>query len=333
MRTTYFNSFSAVSVLLLTMACTNVPARAVVNITAAQVGDTNEFIVSFDATSETNLIRAFALDIRLDKDANIVSVTGISSDYYIYPGTIQIDAQGNVIDFGTALAEYSDLPSDTLLGLDSNGVTIEMASLYAPVGPGSPNAPAKSGGLLSIRVNGCGYFGPYPTYANDADVSESCCVIISGNVARAGSTGVVMEDPNEIVEVNYHSFCFPPPQPPCNPYTCIKYTAPEYMQWEAWGKPECWCYARQCRGDVDGIKSGPFWVAVPDLNMFRAAFNKLDAALALVPNGICSDFDHVKSGPFRVAVPDLNIFRLYFNKLELQVPECDKKDYNCWLTP
>jgi hypothetical protein len=270
-----------------------------VNITAAQVGDTNEFIISFDASTEINLVRAFALDIQLDNDANIVEVTGISADYFIYPGTIWIDAFGNVIDYGTALAEYGDLPSGTLSGLDSNGVTIEMASLYAPVGPGSPNAPAKSGDLLSFRV------------------SDATCLTITANVARADSTGVVMEDPNQVVNVYMASNICYEPQP-----DCIPISAPEYPIWVEWGKPACWCYARQCRGDADGIRTGPFWVAIPDLVIFRSAFNKIDTVLRDVTNGICADFDHIKTGPFRVAIPDLNIFRQYFNKPELQVPEC-----------
>ncbi len=305
----------AVSVLLFTMVCTAVPARADVNITATQGSGTYEVIISYESY-EANLVRAFAFDIWLCSDANIISVTALSADYYIYPGSIQVDASGNVIDYGTAVAEYNDLPNGTLSGLDSNGITIEMASLYAPVGPGSPNAPAHSGDLLSIILSG-------PT-----------CMKIAPNVARAGNTGVVMENPNEVVTVNYpYSCCDQPPPPPCTRYNCMKYSAPEYPEWDAWDKPQCWCYGRQCRGDSDGIKTGPFWVAIPDLNAFRAAFNKSDLVLQTVTNGICSDFDHMKTGPFRVGIPDLNIFRTYFNKPELQVPECDKTDYKCWLTP
>ncbi len=119
---------------------------------------------------------------------------------------------------------------------------------------------------------------------------------------------------------------------------CLNSTATEYADWTSWGRPDCWCYQRQCRGDADGIKSGPFWVAVPDLGMFRRVFNKTDQAVMLVRNGICADFDHLKSGPFRVAVPDLNIFRQYFNKTELLVPACDAKPvytgpYNFWTKP
>jgi hypothetical protein len=325
MRATYLNSISVVSVLLLTMVCMTVPTWARVDISVTQVGDTNEFIISFDTTSELNLVRAFALDIQLSNDANIIEVTGISDDYYIYPGTIRIDASGNVIDYGTALADYNDLPSGTLTGLDSNGVTIEMASLYAPTGPGSPNAPAKSGNLLSIIVSG--EFCVFPTYTGCAPVSDDCCITISGNTPRAGSTGVVMEDPNEVADVYFHNICSPPPQ------GCMRATSPDYDDWEEWDCPACWCYARQCRGDSDGLMIGPFWVQMLDLNALVAAFNKTDTMLATIPKGICADFDHTKVGPFRVQMLDLNTFVTYFNKIETLVPECDPTHYNWWEIP
>jgi hypothetical protein len=285
-------------------------AWAAVEISGAQVGSTDEAIISFDARTEPNLVRAFSFNIQADNDANIIAVTGVNPGYYIYPGTIQIDAAGVVSDYGSPAAPQSDLPSDTLAGIDTNGVTVELASLYAPVGPGSPNAPDPCGPILSIRV------------------SKPCCLTITANVSRAGSTGVVMESPDEVVTVNL-------PGAICIDWSteCMKTTHPAYADWDTWGKPACWCYARQCRGDADGIKTGPFWVAIPDLNMFRAAFNKTDLVLAAVSNGICSDSDHIKTGPFRVAIPDLNIFRAYFNKPELSVPECDKSEINDWCLP
>jgi hypothetical protein len=110
----------------------------------------------------------------------------------------------------------------------------------------------------------------------------------------------------------------------------------EYTDWVAWGKPNCWCYCRQCRGDIDGIKIGPFWVQALDLAIFRAAFGKNDAALALVPNGICADLDHLKIGPFRVQALDLAILRTYFGKAA--VPNCATPPiytgpYNFWCDP
>lgn len=172
-------------------------------ITCAQVVDTNEVVISFDATNSTKgLVRAFGLNIQLDDDATIIGVGNVNPDYYIYPGTISIDTTQTPpeIDYGTPVAEYGDLESDTLPGLGSNGVTLEMASLYAPTGPGSPNAPAKSGVLLSLYVS-------RPT-APDLQT----CLTITGNVARAGSKGVVMEDPDLDPDVSAAGCCvdFPP---------------------------------------------------------------------------------------------------------------------------
>jgi len=117
---------------------------------------------------------------------------------------------------------------------------------------------------------------------------------------------------------------------------CLSRTAPEYSDWSAWGKPDCWCYSRQCRGDINGLKHGPFWVQVLDLDLFKAAFNKTD--IQLPTGGICADLNHVKHGPFRVQVLDLDIFKIYFNKIETLVPECDQLPiytgpYNYWTKP
>ncbi|MDH4241256.1 MAG: hypothetical protein OEW48_16990 [Phycisphaerae bacterium] len=313
---TFINSFKkragfAALVALIAAA----PAWARVDITATQFGEPcdGRIKISFDASSETNLIRAFSFDIQLDNDANILEVIGLSADYYIYPGTIQIDAFGNVIDYGTALAEYSDLPSGTLPGLDSNGVTIELASLYAPVGPGSPNAPAKTGDLVSINVSG------------------STCITITANVARTDSSGVVMEDPNEIVQVN-----FPPPlcvgYHPCIGCYCRQ---ADYDEWLLVGMPACWCYQRQCHGDADGLKEGSakagYWyVGLNDLNILVSAWKVLEPAVAPTPsgpgitsvaNGACADFDHLKEGSskagyWRVGLGDLNLLVANWKILE-----------------
>src|SRR4030043_1284920 len=164
------------------------PALASVSITMAQVGESNEVIISVTST-ETNLIRAYSLDIKLtanggDPDPKVLEGSVLNPGYWVFPGTIQIDASGNVTNLGSPVAEYGDLPQDTLAGLDSNGVTVELASLYAPVGPGSPNAPAQNGALLSVKVSG------------------DACITVTANESRAGASGVVMEDPAANPTVN-----------------------------------------------------------------------------------------------------------------------------------
>ncbi|HIJ53323.1 MAG TPA: hypothetical protein HPP66_09240 [Planctomycetes bacterium] len=259
-------------VLALVVLVFAAPAWADVVITCAQVGDTNEVVISFDAMTETNLVRAFGLDIQFDDDATVLSVGNLNPDYYIYPGTISIDTTQTPpeIDYGTPVAEYGDLPSDTLPGLGSNGVTLEMASLYV----GDGNAPAKSGALLSLYVS-------RPT-APDLQT----CLTITGNVARAGSSGVVMEDPDELVTVNATG-------------CCVDFPSDE---------PICWGFVGQPCGDSDGSGS----VNIADLVALKASWFKSDPDPAYNP---CADFD--RSGGVNIA--DLVRLKAYWFKT---VPPC-----------
>jgi hypothetical protein len=280
------------------------PALADVTISMAQVGDTNEVIISITST-ETNLIRAYGLDIKLtqntavpdsDPDPNILEVTALNEDYWVFPGRIQIDPDGNITDLGSPDAEYADLPSDTLAGLDSNGVTVELASLYYPVGPTSPNKPVQDGALLSVKVSG------------------SACITVTANVSRAGASGVVMEDPGEVVTVNID----PPTLCIVVDEGCFNSGHPDYAEWaNVVGKPTSWCYKYQCYGDADGINNGnPFTgysrVRVEDLNILISGWKVEDYVDEETHPWIAADFDRTLNGnPFtgysRVRVEDLNI--------------------------
>ena len=330
MWATNLKKLFAVSVFILTIVYMATPAWADVNITAARVGEPcdGRVLISYDATSETNLVRAFSFDIRLDDDSNIIEVTGINPDYYIYPGTIQIDAQGNVMDFGTPAAEYSDLPGGTLPGLDSNGITIEMASLYAPVGPGSPNAPAKSGDLVEVRIGVV--CGPFPTNAGCVPfIPCSTCLTISANVARAGPTGVVMEDPNEVVNVNVPVSCLGISIPTTH-HQCLQATDPGYLNWIELDCPACWCYRHQCQGDADGLAAFGRYVALSDLNILKNEFGKTVVELSGMIGG-CADFDHLSAFNRPVALSDLNILKANFGVSGL--PDCPMTYLNYYESP
>ena len=247
------------------------PAWADVVITCEQVDESNEVLVSFNATGEEpSLVRAFGLNIQLDNDANILEVDDtINAGYYIFPGTIQIDAStGEVTSYGTAVGEVSDSP-DTLPGIGSNGITVEMASLYAPPGGiGSPNSPDSSGPLFSFFV------------------SKSCTVTITANVARAGSQGVVMEDPDQAVVVNL-------------PSTCVV---------DIGVGPVCWTYVGQPCGDSDDSGSVNFG----DLIKLKASWMKSDPDPAYNP---CADFTQDGGVNFG----DLIVLKKYWMK---DVPTC-----------
>ena len=302
-------------VFILVLLLLTAPAWATVTIDANQVGDTNEVEITY--VSDGNLPRAFGLDITVT-DGNIVAViaamegecTATVRGFGIFPSTIVINDQVTppVISFaGTPLSTVQP----ALGGLDTNGVTIEAGSLYQ-----EPNAPDLSGVICTIVV------------------TKSCIVRIAGNAARCGegspAYGVVMEDETEIPIVTFGDANVIIVE---GPEDCMSSDHPAYDDWVLWGKPDCWCYSRNCRGDADGLKIGPFWVQAVDLNTMVAAYAKIDTALATVTNGICADFDHTKIGPFRVQAVDLNTLVSYYAKIETFVPECDPTDYNFWETP
>jgi hypothetical protein len=100
----------------------------------------------------------------------------------IFPGTIQIDEGGNVTDDGTPVAPSDD--PGALDGLDSNGITVELGSLYE-----DGNEPSLGGLICTITV------------------TADCTVNIAGNAARCGvgsdPRGVVMVDWLEVPTVVY----------------------------------------------------------------------------------------------------------------------------------
>lgn len=143
-----------------------------------------EVIVSYSSSAEDpNLVRAFALDVKVDSGAHILRASGTSAKFNIYPGSIDInDATGAIDDYGSVVCDSSVYLVDTLAGpfdhltgpntppkADSNGMTIEMASLYV----GAANAPGNSGELFRFMVD------------------KACNVTITENAIRGG---VLLED-------------------------------------------------------------------------------------------------------------------------------------------
>ena len=113
---------------------------------------------------------------------------------------------------------------------------------------------------------------------------------------------------------------------------CLKSTAlpspGSYNDWVAWGRPSCWCYQRNCRGDINGVKNIT-WVSVADLTALTSAYGKSDTALALITNGICADINHTKNIT-RVSVADLTVLTSYYGKSDALTPICVVENVNFW---
>ncbi len=282
------------------------PAWAGVAITVTDLGDG---MVGIDY-SGTELVRAFALDITVDA-GTIDAISGFSvgddnNGYGIFPASfsrnIVVDpVTGDVSDWaveGYGPVADADDPG-ALGGLGSNGITIEMGSLY------DTQAPALSGRLCVITT------------------SEPCKVTVTTNATRGN---VVLEDASEAVV-------------DLTGATEIQiagvggYTGPQPEQWNSVGQPDCWLSSinpRQCHGDADGASQGKnkFWVSTVDLDVLIASWNKTFAELDGQMVGgiplICGDFDHVSQGKqgFRVSTNDLDILIANWQAADAPAPDC-----------
>lgn len=267
-------------------------------------GESGQITIQYKDADPCNLPRIFALDLTIDSPGQFTAISGYKTDgesnsanpgYGIYPARMVFDEEGDITSYGDPRALDED-PGTTDQEFNTSHIVLELASLYY----GDVNAPNTSGTLCVLDYSCSG--------GSDLDI------VMTDEIAYRG--GVVLEDGTQ------HDVC--DVWVVCEALSgCLKATAPEYADWVLWDCPACWCYKRHCRGDADGIMIGPFWVNSTDLAILKAAFNKQDAALAAIPNGICADFDHTKTGPFRVGALDLNKFKIPFNKMQTLVPCCD----------
>ncbi len=115
------------------------------------------------------------------------------------------------------------------------------------------------------------------------------------------------------------------------PTECFSSAAGQkYTDWVTYGKPNCWCYQRECNGDATGtvegnVVTGYKWVFNGDLAIFLAAYNVAEPTkgpgIMTIPNGICADFNHAREGNVvtgykRVFNADLGIFLANYNVAE-----------------
>jgi hypothetical protein len=111
---------------------------------------------------------------------------------------------------------------------------------------------------------------------------------------------------------------------------CMKDTHPDHAVWESYGSPDCWCFAKQCNGDIDGKTqfSGFVDVYTDDLDIFVPAYGLLNTT----EPAVCADIDHGTqfSGFVNVYTDDLDIFVPAYGLL---VAECDDTHINFWIVP
>lgn len=135
------------------------------------------------------------------------------------------------------------------------------------------------------------------------------------------------------------------------PTECVNSAAPFYADWVAFGKPACWCYAKNCKGDVDGKQQGNVIqgyanVYTDDLAVLLAAYGVREPTkgpgIASITNGICADFarnqqGNVIQGYTRVYTDDLAILLANYGVREAPkgpgIGDCAGPNYNFFVTP
>lgn len=143
------------------------------------IQDTNgQAWVKYDCTAG-EVVRAFALNISVDQ-GQIIGISGYfrgpgtpgSTGYGIFPASFRdhLMAGGTNIDWSCSdyspLAVPADNPGDTLPGLNSSGVTLELGALWDMTTAGA--APAPTGTLCALQL------------------SQPARVSVAANISRGG---------------------------------------------------------------------------------------------------------------------------------------------------
>ncbi len=306
--------------MVLTLVVLSLATSAWATEVAITCTDEGGGVVRIDyAVTGSPKARAFALDIKVDKGtidkiSNFKIGESITDNkgYGIFPANfgryITVNPEtGEVstwdVNNYTPVADAND--SGALGGLGTNGITIEMGSIYFPTDDSSPNAPNNTGTLCKIKV------------------SESANVSISENAIRGG---IVLTDPliRPTVQITGCSVSVNQAQSNISSSSSsFPSTFSTYNDWVALGKPACWHSKYQCDGDADGQTSGSpknYRIYNADLTLIVNNWKKKINNPTLNP---CADIDHKDSGsPYRYRVYTADLAKVVANwrKTDARLP-------------
>ena len=308
---------------LLVITVLFVTAQAYAGSVTLTVTDKGDGWAAIGYSADAN-VSGFGLKVTADsgalftdvKDYNVGESTAGNLGYGIFPDNFSLyidvnDTTGEVDDWSdsnyTPVAP-NDAPGAASSGFGTGTLVLEMGALYE-----EPNRPALSGTLILVKVD------------DDCNV----CVegeSVRGNVVFTDATSV---DPNACGSIVVVTDCFP-------------IGHPDYAAWDEVGKPDCWCYEFQCRGDANGKTefAGAVRVLTVDLDILVSAYGQ--PIEAMTSSMACADFDH--AGEFgnsvRVLTNDLAALIASYGQPTANVPSCPMDwdgdsidDYNFWITP
>ena len=275
--------------LVLTVLLLAAPTWAAISVTctAVDLGNTYEVRVDYSYSGDANTIRAFGIEIDVNNGAVISNIDVNDSDYYIFPGSIDInDTTGEVDSNGTAVVDYV---------ADANGSFIlEMGSLYDVCDVQHPCAPPSSGTLCTFETN------------------KECVVGLTRDTARGG---VVNEDGSDSASLSGCTLTYA---------NCLPLGHADWAQYDTVGRPNAWCGKKQCHGDAtDSAETfgRDNWVAVgfADFTLLSNGYNDNSyGGDPTVDTWIAADFTHSaeqfgRDNWVRVGFADFTILSTYYN--------------------
>jgi len=226
----------AVDAMALTVSCTKTSTKTCVVSYTGGAGDPNR-------------PRAFAFDVSLGGSKTISNFSTSNTDYYIYPGSIVIDANdGTVVSWGSPVAGG---------GSGQTSMIIEMGSLYATNDATHKNAPPSAGTLFSF------------------DVSGSTTVTINKNAQRGGvvkeNGGSDLSNPVCTCAIVVDDGCIVVGRVFNNGLTVSDSMV---SRWNYLGRPNCWCCEAQKYGNGVYTTTSSARVDTGDLSELKAGYMK-----------------------------------------------------------
>lgn len=289
-----------------------VPAMAAVNFTATDAGN-GKLQIAY-TTTDGDLPRGVAMRINLTDGAMVDTTAAVVVDpaFNTFIDYAFTQGQSYAIGSGHPLAKATEAGA---LDANASDFSISMGVLDQTGAQGA--GPASSANLITIQLL--------------KGTANQTTVTITGDTLRGPASGVVGSVlTSNLPQTVVVTFLSDP----------IKSTAPFYADWVSFGKPNCWAYARNCRGDADGKSQGSAilgfaYVFSNDLNVLISGWNIKEApkgpGIMSIPNAVCADFNRDKQGSAilgyaRVFSNDLNILIANWNIKEAPkgpgVPDC-----------
>ena len=305
-----------VSLLVLALCAPAMAATISIN----DNGDGTATVTIASGVGEANIV-GLGLDVDVTA-GDVTAVEVLTANFNIYPDAAHTQELGTGYVYGTGTPVAAKLTAGQI-GLPQSSFALCFANLNGEFTAGA-------NGAASVQVK--------LTLSATADLTV-CENATRGGIVAVDGTALDAACATQTINVG------------APPTEAIKETAPFYDDWAAFGKPDCWAYEYQCRGDADGLQEGSSFggyrrVFNNDLNIFLSAYGVLEPpkgpGILTISNGICADFDHQQEGSSfggyrRVFNNDLNIFLQYYGVLEPPkgpgIPPCDGANYNFFITP